>query len=69
MYKIRFQEHKETIVGVGLILIFLVLVAINLIVILPAIREVYFSSHQPVRKNPINTETVNEAIEYLNGEK
>ncbi len=65
MFKIHLPQNKATLIGLAIIVLFLMMVGINLLVITPAVLQTYMGDKTPPPASPINTQTVNDAIEVL----
>ena len=69
MFKIHSLQNKESLIiiamGAGLVLMTIVTIA-NLV---PVLLEVYAPDKKSAGQSPIDTETVNKALDYLNEDK
>lgn len=68
MFKTRLPISKEVIIVVLVAVVLVVLMVVNLTVAVPKLLEVYTPVQNETAKTPIDTNTVNNAIELLNGE-
>ena len=67
MFRIHLRQNKDIIIGLGIIISLLILFLVNVVFLIPEILTVYTT--KTVNKNtlPIDTETVNRAVDALTG--
>lgn len=70
MSKIHSQSlSKESLIAIGLTIVVFILLVVNLIVLIPLIIQVYSPQNKSAAKEPINPETVNEALKIIEESK
>ncbi|OGG04949.1 hypothetical protein A2Z33_06670 [Candidatus Gottesmanbacteria bacterium RBG_16_52_11] len=65
MYKIRFLKDKELLAALAMLSAVGVMLIVNAVLIIPGFISVVRSRTPPAMAEPIDTETVNEAIRLL----
>lgn len=68
MFKTLLQINKESLTVLGFILVTIMIIVINLWILVPSLLDVLVNKTTVPSNGPINTQTVNEAIKYLNNE-
>lgn len=66
MFKTRLTQNKDNLIALFCSLIFIVLFIINLLTIVPMVYDIFIKKTAKIKGSPINTQIVNQAIEYLN---
>lgn len=65
MFKTHLLDNKENILGLAIFLSFVVVVLVNIGVLLPQVIQVYAPRAVTKSTLPIDSKTVNKAVEYL----
>lgn len=65
MYKIRFQQNKETIVGIALVVLIVIVAILNVTTVGSVLLKVYLSNGLPASDKTIDETVVNEAIKII----
>jgi len=66
MYKIHFQQNKDTIIGAGILLLIVIVAIVNAVGIGTVLWDVYRSDGSQTSDKTIDEVTVNEAINIVN---
>ena len=66
MYKTRLLQNKELVIAYLAGLVMVVIIGLNLLILIPALKQVYQDNPNSKQQSPIDIEAVNKAIELLN---
>ena len=65
MSKIPLLQNKENLAVISVLTVSLVILVYSCVTLVPMILKVYKPSQKPVNKSPIDVETINKAIDFL----
>jgi hypothetical protein len=65
MSKTLLKQNKEAIAGVAVIAGLIILAVVNLSILIPSLLDVYEKGDKSGRNDPIDAQTVNQAINLL----
>lgn len=65
MYKIRFQQNKDTLIGVGAFVLIVLVAIVNVVSALPILWQIYRPDGSHINDKTIDEEKVNEAIQII----
>jgi len=68
MFKIRLLQRNEGTALIGIGVGFLLLIAVNCAVIFPSLAAAFLPVQQPSHVSAIDTNTIEQAIEYIHGQ-
>ena len=66
MSKTPFLQNKQSLAIIAVSTTLLLLLAVNILALIPMLMKAYILVNNSEKQSPIDVETVNKAIDYLN---